>query len=73
MPLPPVRFSWTRLPPIAGVPDTHSAYPTCNFFHLGQVEAIKDIAEYVAMIKRVGTGHGVFDLDRQLEEKLAQA
>ncbi|GJD12332.1 Ferritin-1, chloroplastic [Galdieria sulphuraria] len=31
-----------------------------------QVGAIKVAAEYVAQIKRVGTGHGVYDIDRKL-------
>merc|ERR1712216_707952 len=32
--------------------------------HLGeQVRAIKEMASYVAQIKRLGTGHGVWDLD----------
>jgi len=31
-----------------------------------QIDAIKVAAEYVAQIKRVGTGHGVYDIDRKL-------
>jgi hypothetical protein len=33
-----------------------------------QVRAIKDMASYVAQIKRLGTGHGVWDLDKKLDE-----
>jgi len=33
-----------------------------------QVRAIKDMAQYVAQIKRLGTGHGVWDLDKQLAQ-----
>jgi len=38
-----------------------------------QVRAIKTMAEYVAQIKRVGTGHGVWDLDKKLEEEMQAA
>ena len=31
-----------------------------------QVIAIKQMAEYVAQIRRVGTGHGVWHLDKEL-------
>ncbi|KAJ1485363.1 ferritin-like superfamily [Baffinella frigidus] len=31
-----------------------------------QVKAIKEMASYVAQIKRLGTGHGVWDLDKEL-------
>jgi len=34
-----------------------------------QVRAIKNMASYVAQIKRLGTGHGVWDLDKELGEK----
>eukprot|EP00871_Galdieria_phlegrea_P001238 jgi/Galph1/2114/GphlegSOOS_G798.1 len=33
-----------------------------------QVKAVKTAAEYVAQIGRVGTGHGVYDIDRQLRD-----
>lgn len=36
-----------------------------------QVRAIKDMASYVAQIKRLGTGHGVWDLDKKLGEGVA--
>jgi len=36
-----------------------------------QVRAIKDMASYVAQIKRLGTGHGVWDLDKQLGDAVA--
>lgn len=32
-----------------------------------QVSAIKQIAGYVAQIRRLGTGHGVWALDKELE------
>mmetsp|Transcript_24068 Transcript_24068/g.64566 ORF Transcript_24068/g.64566 Transcript_24068/m.64566 type:complete len:183 (-) Transcript_24068:29-577(-) len=31
-----------------------------------QVESMKTMAGYVAQIKRIGTGHGVWDLDRKI-------
>ncbi|KAK4530035.1 hypothetical protein CCYA_CCYA03G0892 [Cyanidiococcus yangmingshanensis] len=34
-----------------------------------QVESIKEISEYVAQLKRVGTGHGIYHFDRVLAEK----
>jgi len=37
-----------------------------------QVRAIKDMASYVAQVKRIGTGHGVWDLDKTLGD-LAEA
>ena len=37
-----------------------------------QVRAIKDMASYVAQVKRLGTGHGVWDLDKTLSD-LAEA
>ena len=36
-----------------------------------QVKAIKDMASYVAQIKRLGTGHGVWDLDKEIGEATA--
>ena len=36
-----------------------------------QVRAINSIAGYVAQIRRVGTGHGVWDLDRALHDAAA--
>jgi ferritin len=38
-----------------------------------QVRAIKEMASYVAQIKRLGTGHGVWDLDKELGEKAGAA
>jgi len=29
-----------------------------------QVESIKEVSEYVAQLRRVGKGHGVFHFDR---------
>jgi ferritin heavy chain len=34
-----------------------------------QVESIKEIADYVAQLKRVGTGHGIYHFDRVLGEQ----
>lgn len=34
----------------------------------GQVDSIKSISGYVAQIRRLGTGHGVWDLDRALQD-----
>jgi len=34
-----------------------------------QVRAIKDMASYVAQVKRLGTGHGVWDLDKTLGDR----
>jgi ferritin heavy chain len=34
-----------------------------------QVESIKEISDYVAQLKRVGTGHGVYHFDRVLADK----
>eukprot|EP00286_Rhodomonas_abbreviata_P017901 CAMPEP_0181324992 /NCGR_PEP_ID=MMETSP1101-20121128/20671_1 /TAXON_ID=46948 /ORGANISM="Rhodomonas abbreviata, Strain Caron Lab Isolate" /LENGTH=265 /DNA_ID=CAMNT_0023433237 /DNA_START=21 /DNA_END=818 /DNA_ORIENTATION=- len=36
-----------------------------------QVKAIKDMAGYVAQIRRVGTGHGVWNLNQQFADKAA--
>ena len=36
-----------------------------------QVDAVKKAADFVAQIKRVGTGHGVYHIDRELLEDAA--
>jgi len=36
-----------------------------------QVRAIKEMATYVAQIRRVGTGHGVWDINQEFKEKMA--
>eukprot|EP00961_Rhodomonas_salina_P058555 786809-Rhodomonas_salina.1 len=33
-----------------------------------QVRRVKSMAEHVAQVRRVGTGHGVWELSKQLEE-----
>ncbi|GAQ85854.1 Ferritin [Klebsormidium nitens] len=38
-----------------------------------QVEAIKQVSEYVSQLRRVGKGHGVFHFDLQLQEALEHA
>jgi hypothetical protein len=55
-------------PPTRTHPRTHARARarTLSLSH-PQVNSIKKIAGYVAQIRRVGTGHGVWDLDRALE------
>lgn len=38
-----------------------------------QVEAIKQVSEYVAQLRRVGKGHGVFHFDLQMQEAMEHA
>ncbi|KAJ6803574.1 ferritin-4, chloroplastic-like [Iris pallida] len=44
-----------------------------SYFLAEQVEAIKKIAEYIAQLRRVGKGHGVWHFDRSLLEEEAAA
>ncbi len=64
---PPLTLPHPRPPPLS--PQDYVACPDC-FGGLGgvQVTAIKTISGYVAQIRRLGTGHGVWDLDRALQE-----
>lgn len=49
----------------------------CDFiegeFLTEQVEAIKKVSEYVAQLRRVGKGHGVYHFDLQLQEEAEEA
>lgn len=49
----------------------------CDFiegeFLTEQVEAIKKVSEFVAQLRRVGKGHGVYHFDLQLQEEAEEA
>jgi ferritin heavy chain len=37
-----------------------------------QVQSVKEVAEYVSQLRRVGKGLGVFEFDRYLADELAK-
>lgn len=56
-----------------GIASGHNDANLCDFleteFLQEQVDAIKEIADHVTNLKRVGEGLGVFVFDKELSEK----
>ncbi|KAK4537121.1 hypothetical protein CDCA_CDCA11G3146 [Cyanidium caldarium] len=66
------RFVQEKLMEVWRVADREGDAQMCDFveeFLTQQVDSIKEISDYVAQLKRVGTGHGVYHFDRELAEK----
>jgi len=65
------KFVYKKLLEVHTVADSDSDPEMCNFIEdmlSEQVEAVKKAAEYVAQLRRVGTGHGVWHFDKELAE-----
>lgn len=63
------KFVYKKLMDVHKVADECSDPQMCDFveeYLSHQLESIKEIAEYVAQIKRVGTPHGVYHIDLSL-------
>jgi ferritin heavy chain len=68
------KFVYNKLRGLHDLGTKHNDPQFCDEIerYLGeQVKAIKDMASYVAQIKRLGTGHGVWDLDKEIGEATA--
>lgn len=66
------KFVYVKLQDLHKVADAAGDAAMTDFIegYLGhQVDAIKAAADYVAQLKRVGTGHGVYHFDRVLLEE----
>lgn len=63
------KFVYHKLKDLQEIADNKNDSQMSDFIddYLGhQVDAIKEAADYVAQLKRVGTGHGVYHIDRVL-------
>eukprot|EP00210_Caulerpa_lentillifera_P001434 g1376.t1 len=66
------KLNFQKLRDLWDVADKSDDAQMCDFIESellnGQVESIKQISEYVAQLRRVGLGHGVFHFDRTLND-----
>eukprot|EP00951_Prasinocladus_malaysianus_P024436 scaffold210993_cov48-Prasinocladus_malaysianus.AAC.2 len=68
------KLNFQKLRSLHDVAAKHNDAQMCDFIEgqllAEQVEAIKEVAEYVSQLRRVGKGLGVFQFDKFLEEKV---
>lgn len=65
------KFVYHKLKDLQKIADSKNDSQMSDFidnYLAHQVDAIKEVADYVAQLKRVGTGHGVYHIDRVLLE-----
>lgn len=64
------KLNFQKLRALHEVAEKHGDSQMCDFVEgdllADQADAVKENAEYVAQLRRVGTGLGVFEFDRQL-------
>lgn len=59
-----------RAAPLPACPTAHCLPPVAEGALLAdQAAAVKEFAEFVSQLRRVGTGLGVFEFDRQIAAK----
>ena len=69
------KLNFTKLRELHDVADAAGDAQMCDFVEgsllAEQVESVKDVAEIVSQLRRVGKGLGVYEVDKQLAAKAA--